>query len=91
MTIFCSTPNTQWVNSDKSYWIPLRVLFTLVAYIRTAVTKATMAIGRKWTKYDVSSEMSDGHIIAERIDPNLVSERADEQVTSERIYNIVDD
>jgi hypothetical protein len=59
MVIFYNTPHTSWVNQPRSYWIPVRVVARVFAYIRTVVIKAALRVGNKWTGYDITSERVD--------------------------------
>ena len=59
MAMFYSTPNSQWLNQPRSYWIPVRIVARALAYIRTIVFKATLKVGKKWTGYDITSERVD--------------------------------
>jgi len=59
MAEFYNTPHTSWKNQPLSYWIPIRGIARALAYIHTVVVKAVLKVGRKWTKYDVTSERVD--------------------------------
>lgn len=59
MAIFYSTPYTSWNNQPKSYWIPVRMIAHVLAYIRTVVIKAVIKVGNKWIVYDTTSERVD--------------------------------
>jgi hypothetical protein len=58
-SMFYNTPNCSWKNQPRSYWVPVRIMARVWAYIRTSVSSALLKVGRKWTGYDVTSERVD--------------------------------
>lgn len=59
MAMFYGTPHSSWNNQPRSYWIPVRIVARVLAYIRTVVVKAVLKVGNKWTGYDITSERVD--------------------------------